>query len=201
MLLSAGLPLPKTILTHGFITSGGHKMSKSIGNVIDPFAVVEKYGVDPVRYYLLREIPTQDDGDFSDGRFAELYTAELANSLGNTASRVAKMAANIGFSQSNLYPPQWLPEVKAALGETLDIRAGIIAVLGRVVELEKRIAVEKPWTLAAEGSAELIAQYIAILQTVAWNLQPYLPETAEKLLRHFSAEKIEPLTPLFPRLK
>lgn len=201
MLLSAGLPLPKTILTHGFITSGGHKMSKSIGNVVDPFAVVEKYGVDPVRYYLLKEIPTQDDGDFTDARFAEVYTAELANSLGNTASRVAKMAANIDFKQAdNLPDPSWLPPVQLALGQSLDVRSGLTAISEQIIELEKHIALDKPWTLAPKESIEVLAHYIDVLRTVAWNLRPYLPETADKLLAHFSAAKIEPLSPLFPRL-
>ncbi len=201
MLLSAGLPLPKIILTHGFITSGGHKMSKSLGNVIDPFAMVEKYGVDPIRYYLLREIPTLDDGDFSETRFVELYTAELANSLGNTASRIAKMAANVGYSQSSpsLDWKYWYPEVKTALNDTLDIRAGISHIVSVLADLEKQIAIEKPWTWKIED-AQKLEKFVGAIYTIAWNLQPYLPSTAEKLLAHFSEGKIEPLTPLFPRM-
>ncbi len=202
MLLSAGLPLPKKILTHGFITSGGHKMSKSLGNVIDPFGMVEQYGVDPVRYYLLREIPTLDDGDFAEGRFRELYTAELANSLGNTASRVAKMAANVALTQNESTLPQlaWLPSVQTALGETLDIRAGIMAIMEQVAVLEKKIAADQPWTLAAAAATPLLQTYVSELRIIAWNLQPYLPDTAYRLLTHFSRGQIEPLAPLFPRL-
>src|SRR3989344_1861508 len=91
MLLSAGLPLPKSIFVHGYISSGGHKMSKSLGNVIDPFEVVKRYGTDATRYYLLREIPAYGDGDFTFERFQQLYNADLANGLGNTISRVAKL--------------------------------------------------------------------------------------------------------------
>jgi methionyl-tRNA synthetase len=91
MLLSAGLPLPKKICVHGFITSGGQKMSKSLGNVIDPFEVVQKYGVEPVRYFLLKEIPTTEDGDFSYAKFEEVYKADLQNGLGNLVSRVLAM--------------------------------------------------------------------------------------------------------------
>ena len=201
MLLSARLPLPKTILTHGFITSGGHKMSKSLGNVIDPFGVVEKFGVDPTRYYLLKEIPTLDDGDFTESRFKEVYSSELANSLGNTASRVAKMAANAGYRSQERSEPQWLPQVREALSETFDIRSGITVIMEKVAVLEKLIADEKPWTLSVEEVTPLLKKYISELQTIAWNLRPYLPETAEKLLAHFSTEKIQPLSPLFPRLQ
>lgn len=91
MLLSAGLSLPKALFVHGFITSGGQKMSKTIGNVIDPFDIIKRYGKDPLRYYLLREIPTFEDGDFAEDRFVESYNAHLSNGLGNYISRVAKM--------------------------------------------------------------------------------------------------------------
>ncbi|MEK7178237.1 MAG: methionine--tRNA ligase, partial [Patescibacteria group bacterium] len=83
MLLAAKLPLPKTIFVHGFITVGGEKMSKTIGNVIDPFEVVKKYGADALRYYLLREIPSGEDGDFTYEKFEERYNADLAKGLGN----------------------------------------------------------------------------------------------------------------------
>src|SRR3989338_2299292 len=83
MLLSAGLSLPKSIFVHGYIASGGQKMSKSLGNVIDPFEVIQKYGAEALRYYLLREIPAYGDGDFTYERFEQLYNADLANGLGN----------------------------------------------------------------------------------------------------------------------
>ncbi|PJE64757.1 MAG: methionine--tRNA ligase [Candidatus Ryanbacteria bacterium CG10_big_fil_rev_8_21_14_0_10_43_42] len=91
MLLSAGIALPKRVMAHGFINSGGKKMSKSLGNVIDPFSFIDKYGVDSLRYFLLREIPTFEDGDFTEDRFTEAYNAHLANGLGNVVSRVTKM--------------------------------------------------------------------------------------------------------------
>ncbi|MDF1497756.1 MAG: methionine--tRNA ligase [Patescibacteria group bacterium] len=91
MLISADLPLPKKIFVHGFVTSGGKKMSKSIGNVIDPFEVVNKYGVDALRYYLLKEIPSGGDGDFSFERFEEVYKSDLQNGLGNLIARTLTM--------------------------------------------------------------------------------------------------------------
>ena len=92
MLLSAGLPLPKAILAHGMIISGGKKMSKTIGNVVDPHEYIDTYGVDAFRYYLAREISPFEDGDFTKKRFIEVYNANLANGLGNLISRTLKMA-------------------------------------------------------------------------------------------------------------
>jgi len=92
MLLSAGLPLPKRILTHGMVTSDGKKMSKTIGNVVDPYEYYENFGSDPLRYYLSREISTFEDGDFTKERFLEVYNANLANGLGNLVSRTLKMS-------------------------------------------------------------------------------------------------------------
>ena len=91
MLLSAGLPLPKKIMVHGFITVNGQKMSKTLGNVADPFVLAEKYGAEAVRYYLLRELSSFGDGDFTEEKFKESYNANLANGLGNFVSRVNKM--------------------------------------------------------------------------------------------------------------
>ncbi|MBI4062389.1 methionine--tRNA ligase, partial [Candidatus Gottesmanbacteria bacterium] len=100
MLLSAKLPIPKSIFVHGYISSGGHKMSKSLGNVVDPFEVVERYGTDATRYYLLREIPAHGDGDFTYGRFTQLYNADLANGLGNLIARVSKLAEGRSYHLS-----------------------------------------------------------------------------------------------------
>lgn len=92
MLLSAGLPLPKEILVHGFLTSGGKKMSKSLGNVIDPNEYIKKYGSQAFRYYLARKVSPFEDGDFTAEKFLETYNADLANGLGNLVSRTLKMA-------------------------------------------------------------------------------------------------------------
>jgi len=92
MLLSAGISLPTEIFVHGYLTVDGQKISKSLGNVIDPFALVEKYGTDPVRYYLLAKFSPFEDGDFSEAKLKETYNSDLANGLGNLVSRVAKLA-------------------------------------------------------------------------------------------------------------
>lgn len=92
MLMAAGFPLPKALLVHGFITSGGKKMSKTLGNVIDPFALVQEYGVDPMRFYLIHGISSFEDGDFTQERFEEMYEAYFVSGIGNYVSRVARMA-------------------------------------------------------------------------------------------------------------
>ena len=95
MLLSLGLELPKTLFVHGFVTVGGQKMSKTLGNVVDPFALIEKYGVDAVRYFFLREIPATEDGDFSYEKFETRYNADLAGGLGNLVARVLTLATKV----------------------------------------------------------------------------------------------------------
>lgn len=202
MLLSAKLPLPKKILTHGFITSGGQKMSKSLGNVVDPADVVARFGLDPVRYYLLKEIPTQDDGDYSDSRFIEVYNSELAHSLGNTASRIAKLGSQVGLSgEVSTEAQTWFPAVQAAFENDLDIRAALVALLDEVGQLEKQLALDKPWAETdLERKTNLLRGYVGAFQRIVWNLQPFMPETAGKLFAHFTAAKIEPLSPLFPKL-
>ncbi|MBI4136825.1 methionine--tRNA ligase, partial [Candidatus Roizmanbacteria bacterium] len=115
-LLSAKLTLPKELFVHGYITVDGQKMSKSIGNVVDPFGMIEKYGVDALRYYLLREIPSHGDGDFSERRFKELYNADLANGLGNTVARVAMLVKKSGleFKKKKLtkFSNPYTPEIE-----------------------------------------------------------------------------------------
>ncbi|GAI12820.1 unnamed protein product, partial [marine sediment metagenome] len=102
LLLSAGLKLPKTLLVHGFITVGGQKMSKSLGNVIDPFQLVKKYGTDSVRYFLLREIPPTEDGDFTYQKFEGRYNSDLASGLGNLVARVITLATKLKVKSEKL---------------------------------------------------------------------------------------------------
>ncbi len=119
MLLSAGLPLSKQILIHGFITSAGQKISKSLGNTISPFDYVEEFGAEALRYYLLREIPTHNDGDFTREKFLARYNADLANGLGNLVQRVTAMVekyldGKVTYNSSHACPPYAFPRKQYA---------------------------------------------------------------------------------------
>lgn len=197
MLLSAKLPLPKTIGVHGYITVEGQKMSKSLGNVLDPYQVIEEFGLEPTRYYLLRAIPTHGDGDFSKDRFKELYTAELANGIGNLSSRIAKLASTVEVHPSKeiKIDPKYADAMnRYALDEALHMT------ISGQQELDKWLAENKPWEKGTAEKTQLLQEALEKLLPIIHQLRPFMPETAEKLLKHFSTSKIEPLTPLFPRL-
>ena len=197
MLLSAKLPLPKCVLIHGFITSNGQKMSKTLGNVIDPFEMVEKFGLEPFRYFLLSQIPTNDDGDFTQERFKEVYTSELSNGLGNLVARVAKLAENNNIS-IDPYNNSFVPEVEDDLKD-FRFNIAIQKKRGVIATLDKSVNESKPWELKGDEAVNVITVLSKGVQQVAFNLQPFLPETARKILNQFSGE-IKSSSPLFPRL-
>lgn len=197
MLLSAKLPLPKCVLIHGFITSNGQKMSKTLGNVIDPFEMVEKFGLEPFRYFLLSQIPTNDDGDFTQERFKEVYTSELSNGLGNLVARIAKLAENNNVSVDP-YDNSFVPEVEDDL-KNFRFNIAIQRIRGIIATLDKSVNENKPWELKGDEAVNVITVLSKGVQQVAFNLQPFLPETARKILNQFSGE-IKSSSPLFPRL-
>jgi len=200
MLLSAGLPNSKQIFIHGFISVNGQKISKSLGNVIDPYKLVEKYGTDAVRYYLLREIPPFADGDFSERRFKEL-NADLANGLGNLVARVAKLSNELRVTRYELrYEKVINGEYKKALEEFRfnDALAGIWEL---VKETDKYIDESQPWKLQGKQLEDVLVKAIDNIRTIASLLQPFLPETSQKILAQFQGPTIAPQAPLFPRIK
>lgn len=198
MLLSAGLALPKCISVHGYLTLEGKKMSKSLGNVIDPEDLVKQYGLEPTRYYLLRAVPTHGDGDFSQQRFVDLYTAELANGLGNLCSRVAKLAEKNQLS--GLAPSADFNEVYVAAMESYALDQALDWVVQQVNETDAWLAENKPWSLAGDEQRQLVQAALERVVLIATHLQPFLPMTAQQLLAHFGQAKVTALQPLFPRL-
>lgn len=197
MLLSAGLETPKQVLIHSFILSGGQKMSKSLGNVIDPFDMVKKYGLEPFRYYLLSQIPIESDGDFTEERFKEVYTADLANGLGNIVARVAKLCEQDGVH----FQPEKTPftsELTKTLG-SYQFSAALFQIWQFITELNQTINKEETWKLKKEQRANSLKAYAQSLYEIGTWLQPFLPKTAEKILKQFSGE-IKSSAPLFPRL-
>lgn len=200
MLLSAGLPLPQKILAHGFIGSGGRKMSKSLGNVIDPVEVVNKYGTDALRYYLLREIPATDDGDFSWQRLEELYNNELAANLGNLLSRVLHMVHKYFGGKIPPAGPEIWESTRAVIDhlegymQALDLRQAILAVNQYIGQLNVFVDRQKPWELAerddTQALEQTIYQLLEGLRLSALMLYPFVPETANTIYEHLGLDKI-----------
>ena len=199
MLLSAGVRLPNTIFVHGYITAEGQKMSKSLGNVIDPFELVDQFGLEPVRYYLLKEIPAHSDGDFSYSRFKELYTADLANGLGNLCSRVAKLCQKSGESFD-------VPKVEAfdasfsQLFEAYETSQAAGWVVEQIAEADQFLSRTRPWTLSGDDQHKVLIEAVQRITSIAYHLQPFMPKTANNILDHFYQDQISALEPLFPRL-
>lgn len=200
MLLSAKLPLPKSIFVHGYISSGGVKMSKTIGNVIDPFDVVKKFGVDATRYYLLREIPAYSDGNFTYERFKELYNADLANGLGNLVSRVAKLCEKAGIG--NLKENTQFDKTVISFFESFELDKAITEVWHKIKLIDQLLNSDAPWNITnTQKLAEIIKPHALNILNISYQLKPFLPETAEKILKQFSGPTIRSEAPLFPRIK
>lgn len=197
MLLSAKLPLPKQILIHGFINLQGEKISKSLGNVISPQNVVKEYGLEPLRYFMLSQIPIDTDGDFTDERFKEVYNADLANGLGNLVARVAKLCEQHKI-QSSDNPTEFDLKMTKSLDQ-FKFNEALFHIWREISEADKKINLEKPWELSEEKAKPILEDLVGKIQNIAFNLQPFLPETSEKILKQFSGP-IKSAPPLFPRI-
>jgi len=202
MLLSAGLPLPKKIFAHGFITSEGKKMSKSLGNVIDPLELIKKYGVEALRYYLLREITPFEDGDLTKERFNEAYTANLVNGLGNLTSRILKMSethieGSVEISDSTI------PGEFKSLVENFELNKAMDLIWQKISELDLLIQETQPFKLVKENkekAVEIIKDLVVKLYNIANLLESFLPETSQKIKEAIKINK-KPEEPLFPRIE
>jgi methionyl-tRNA synthetase len=172
-------------------------MSKTVGNVVDPYEVVNKYGLEPVRYYLLSQIPLADDGDFTEERFREVYNADLANSLGNVVSRVAKLAEKV--AQFDTAPVEQFRKNKHL--EEFRFDEALRTIWGWISGLDQIIENDKPWKLEGGKLESVLVVYVKEIKKIATGLQPFLPQTAEKILKQFTGSKIKAGAPLFPRIK
>lgn len=196
MILSIKLKLPKNIFVHGFITVAGQKMSKSLGNVIDPFQLVEKYGTDAVRYFLLREIPSTEDGDFTYEKFETRYNSDLANGLGNLVSRVVKLCQNndVSVSLKNFT----ISKKVGQLIEGYKLNEALAYIWEEITKANKSINQDEPWKLSKEKARVVLKKLMPCIQQIAFDLQPFLPETSERIIEQVKTLESKPL---FPRLE
>jgi methionyl-tRNA synthetase len=199
-LLSAGLKLPKCIFVHEYFTVNGQKMSKTLGNVIDPLELIKKYGADPLRYYFLAKFSPFSDGDFSDPEFKKTYNADLANGLGNLVARVAAMSKGIEFKQYD--------ESKQASSDALtlfDIQyefdKALSLIWNRIKSCDVYVNDNQIWSLKGKEKTEKLSFLVEEIRTIASDLRPFLPETAEKILNAYKGSTIKTQPPLFPRIQ
>lgn len=205
MLLSAGLPNSKQVFIHGFITANGRKISKSLGNTINPIEYAEKYGTDALRYYLLSKINPYDDSDFSTDKFEETYNSDLANGLGNLVSRVVALIAQKGLDISKLKQQRTnriLDEVEPMINQYRFDEA-LKYIWGCITGLDIYINKERPWELSLSEANKRLSEIVVgsesltSLFEIVEALKPFLPDTATKIEEQFAGKSAGPL---FPRI-
>ncbi len=189
MLRSAGVKATDKVFYHGFINSGGHKMSKSIGNVIDPYALVERYGTDAARYLMLRHVHPTDDSDLTWEKMDEYYTANLVNGLGNLTARIMKMA------ETHLDGPVDTTDVStmdhAAL-EQFQFQTVLDGVWNAIGQMDEYITENEPFKVVKtdkSAAQDMITKLVKDLHEVAESLIPFMPQTAEIILQSIKENK------------
>lgn len=213
-LISAGLKLPKAIFVHDYFTVNGQKMSKTLGNVIDPIELIDKYGADPLRYYFLAKFSPFSDGDFSEEKFKEVYNADLANGLGNLVARVCALV--------NKYCDGKVPEVDKPADdhplriddkihnwkkswkdvdkafETFRFDEALYSIWQFITEANKYINENKPWELAEKNKDEFNWVIYGLLDSIhqlAWQINVFLPETSRKIAEILNIEGLLTVNP------
>ena len=210
MLLSAGLPLPRTLFVHGYLTVEGQKISKSLGNAVDPAAVAGKYGSDALRYYLSAAFSPFEDGDFSVTHLEEIYNADLANGLGNLASRIGKLCERSGLefeSDEPMLSDILSPELRAAM-ENFEPNRYLRLVWARISSLNRQINSERPWEYLGNSKLKtqssnlrkVLGHFVSEIREIAVLVEPFIPKAAAKIKKQFQGPRIRVGEPLFPRL-
>ena len=227
LLMAAGIELPRRVFVHGYLLMDGEKMSKSLGNVLDPFAVIERFGADALRFYLLRDVPFGQDGSVSTGSFEQRYESELANELGNLAGRTLAM---VGRYRDGVVPAvepdpalagdfAGLAERVAELIDETELTVALDEIWQRVRRLNRYVEEQAPWRLAKDGGRasdldRVLGTLVEGVRVVSVLLWPYLPASTEKLLAALGAPdvalagarlgagavgRVTQLEPLFPK--
>ncbi len=199
MLMSAGLPNSKKIYVNGFILSDGVKMSKSLGNVIDPLLWIKKYGTDAVRYFLLSSLSSFEDGDATEERFKEIYTAGLVNGLGNLTARVAAMAENAGHKFDVKVKKIDSEVIKAV--ENYSFSLAMEIVWKKIKAADTIINEKKVWELQGIEQERVLGELVDTIRQVAVDLEIFMPETSKKIQDQYNGQRIARSEHLFARLK
>jgi methionyl-tRNA synthetase len=184
MLLSASLPLPKEIIVHGFLTINGQKISKSLGNIISPSHLAEKYSADALRYFLMRSVPFGQDGDFSEKVLIERNNNELANKLGNLVSRVSTLAEKYGLEEVNIdiHISNVVRDISELI-ERFEFDKALNEIFAFIDTLNQFAQDRKPWK--TKNKKDLF-ELVTGLRVVAILLWPFIPETSEKIAKTFN---------------
>lgn len=212
MLLSAGLPLSKQIFIHGFITVNGQKISKSLGNVVNPIELVNKYGTDALRYYLLREIPSAEDGDFTIEKFESRYNADLAGGIGNLVARTITMASKLScFAKATQDKQAINPKLQTEIKQVkityeksineFKFNEALIAIWELISWCDKYINETKPWSAKTpeeiNNAKEVLNDLLFTINEISDLLNPFLPSTSQKIKEILESGNS---SILFPRL-
>lgn len=202
MLMAANLDLPNKIFAHGFFTINGQKMSKSIGNIIDPNELIDKFGVDGARYLILSQFPFGQDGDIQESKFIEKYNADLANGIGNLAARVSKMIenANLGATARAVSADDKFKKEFNNLMKSLKLYEALQLIFQKIKQLDVYINEKRVWEMKDENTQKKVfTKLVNDIIMIGERISPFLPETGGKILKIFRAEKIKKREALFPR--
>ncbi|MDP3955073.1 MAG: methionine--tRNA ligase [bacterium] len=202
MLLSAEISLPKEVFAHSFYMIDGQKMSKSLGNVITPEELINKFGVDGARYLIASSFPRDDDSDVGWEKFTIKYNANLANGLGNLVARIAKLCEKSEFSFPVAAVNVWERKnfLVAKHLDNLQFDKALSYIWEHIKRIDKEIDEKQPWVKQGKDLENILSKLRIDLLEIASGLLPFIPETAEKIQKQFARPKIKAEAPLFPRI-
>ncbi len=199
LLLANKIELPKIIFAHGFFTINGQKMSKSLGNIIDPNTLIEEYGSDATKYLLISSFSFGNDGDISLEKFKGKYNSDLANGIGNLVARVAKLCETSNFDNTNNTPVNnFSAEVVKWMNQYKPDEA-IKSIWKLIADFDRDIGDDKPWKLESDKLKIKLHSYVGRILIIASDLEPFLPKTSDIISKIFNQKKIRKPDSIFPR--
>ncbi len=201
ILLGLNMDLPKNLVVHGYFTVNGKKMSKSLGNVIDPIKLTEKYRADAVRYFMIRNIPFGQDGDVSEKALIDRYNNELANKLGNLISRVAGLIEKSGIEKCDNKLIKKLDEKKIEKYiENYELDKALNEIFAFIDICNEYVQNKKPWEKSCKNRKKILYELKECILKIAELLWPFIPESTEKIKKQFSKKKIKKQEVLFKKI-